>query len=169
MRIAINTGGGDAPGLHAVIRAATHGAINLGWRSLAFGMGYEGLLEPERYDGDALVPLTLERVRSIARLRQAGTVLGTVNRANPFRRPEKGSDGLIMRLIDRICFCSAFVNAKIDALYRRWWGRFTQYRSRTRAQGASRDRRSEDDRQRSGSDSDDLRISNGRWFRNRVP
>jgi len=46
-RIAINTGGGDAPGLNAVIRAAVVSAINRGWECYGIRDGYNGLLEPK--------------------------------------------------------------------------------------------------------------------------
>ena len=44
MRIAISTGGGDAPGLNAVIRAVVVSAHSRGWRSYGVQRGYEGLL-----------------------------------------------------------------------------------------------------------------------------
>ena len=44
MRIAISTGGGDAPGLNAVIRAAVLSAVNRGWDVLGIKRGYAGLL-----------------------------------------------------------------------------------------------------------------------------
>ena len=47
-RIAINTGGGDAPGLNAVICAAVRGADQLGWEVWGIRDGYEGILEPDR-------------------------------------------------------------------------------------------------------------------------
>jgi len=45
MRIALSTGGGDAPGLNAVIRAAVLSAVNRGWEVLGIKNGYAGLLE----------------------------------------------------------------------------------------------------------------------------
>jgi phosphofructokinase-like protein len=91
-RIAINTGGGDAPGLNAVIRAATLGALELGWEVLGIRRGYTGLLEGE-VDGEAGVfPLTAQTVRGITHL--GGTILGTTTRGNPFglevRKPDGG-------------------------------------------------------------------------------
>ena len=44
MRIAISTGGGDAPGLNAVIRAAALSAINRGWEVLGIKRGFAGLM-----------------------------------------------------------------------------------------------------------------------------
>jgi 6-phosphofructokinase 1 len=81
-RIAINTGGGDAPGLNAVIRSVALSALNRGWEVLGIRRGYEGLLEDEP---DALIPLDRDRVRGIIHL--GGTILGTTNRGDPFKYP----------------------------------------------------------------------------------
>ena len=48
-RIAINTGGGDAPGLNAVIRAAVLSALHRNWECYGIRDGYNGLFFPERY------------------------------------------------------------------------------------------------------------------------
>src|SRR5512135_2574302 len=77
--IGISTGGGDCPGLNAVIRAATRSAIlKHGWRVIGITDGFDGLIWPERS-----VELTLERVSGI--LPRGGTILGTTNRGNPFK------------------------------------------------------------------------------------
>jgi len=47
MRIAISTGGGDAPGLNAVIRAAVLSAIDRNWHVLGIKRGYAGLMGEE--------------------------------------------------------------------------------------------------------------------------
>jgi phosphofructokinase-like protein len=86
MRIAISTGGGDAPGLNAVIRAAVLSAVNRGWDVLGIKRGYAGLLGE-----DEVVPLTRESVRGIAHL--GGTILRTTNRGNPFHYPILREDG----------------------------------------------------------------------------
>ena len=86
MRIAISTGGGDAPGLNAVIRAATLSAIGRGWTVLGIKRGYAGLLGE-----DEVIPLTAETVRGIAHL--GGTILRTTNRGNPFSFPVQQKDG----------------------------------------------------------------------------
>jgi 6-phosphofructokinase 1 len=86
MRIAISTGGGDAPGLNAVIRSAVLSAINRGWEVLGIKRGYHGLLGL-----DEVVPLTKDSVRGIAHL--GGTILRTTNRGNPFHWPRKRPDG----------------------------------------------------------------------------
>lgn len=82
-RIAINTGGGDAPGLNAVIQSAVHAAVKLGWEILGIHDGYDGLLEPQAYVNGGFTNLTLRRVQRIANL--GGTILGTTNRGNPFK------------------------------------------------------------------------------------
>jgi 6-phosphofructokinase 1 len=79
MHILVNTGGGDAPGLNAVIRAVTLSALRRGWKVTGIRRGYHGLLEP---DSEGLVELTRDKVRGIAHL--GGTILGTVNKGHPF-------------------------------------------------------------------------------------
>lgn len=86
MRIAISTGGGDAPGLNAVIRAAVLTAHDLGWDVLGIRRGFAGLM-----GDDEVVRLTRESVRGIAHL--GGTILRTTNRGNPFSYPVKQPDG----------------------------------------------------------------------------
>jgi 6-phosphofructokinase 1 len=86
MRIAISTGGGDAPGLNAVIRAAVLSAINRGWEVLGVKRGYAGLMGE-----DEVVTLTKESVRGIAHL--GGTILRSTNRGNPFSYPRRQPDG----------------------------------------------------------------------------
>lgn len=88
-KIAICTGGGDAPGLNAVIRAATLAALNHGWQMYGIRDGYNGLLLPEQYLGGGLVRLTRDEVRGITHL--GGTILGTTNRGNPLRYPVRGA------------------------------------------------------------------------------
>jgi phosphofructokinase-like protein len=79
-RIAVLTGGGDAPGLNAVIRAVTKTAINV-YGCDVFGIldGYDGFLA-----NGGVIPLDLAAVRGI--LPRGGTILGTANRGNPFAR-----------------------------------------------------------------------------------
>ncbi len=86
MKIGVSTGGGDAPGLNAVIRAVAIGALNRGWEVLGVHRGFGGLL------GDARIEeITRDRVRGITHL--GGTILGTTNRGNPFRWPVLRTDG----------------------------------------------------------------------------
>jgi 6-phosphofructokinase 1 len=86
MRIAISTGGGDAPGLNAVIRAVVLSAHGRGWKSYGIQRGYEGLLS---FNG--VVPLGPAEVRGITHL--GGTILGTSNRGNPFRYVSRNDQG----------------------------------------------------------------------------
>jgi ATP-dependent phosphofructokinase / diphosphate-dependent phosphofructokinase len=77
--IGICTGGGDAPGLNAVIRAAVKSAIlKYKWKIIGIPDGFDGLIWPERSR-----ELTLEDVSGI--LPRGGTILGTTNRGNPFQ------------------------------------------------------------------------------------
>ncbi|HAX69317.1 MAG TPA: 6-phosphofructokinase [Anaerolineae bacterium] len=79
-RIGILTGGGDAPGLNAVIRAAVKTAINqFGCEVVGIRNGYDGFLEK-----DGIIPLGVEAVRGI--LPRGGTILGAANRGNPYAR-----------------------------------------------------------------------------------
>lgn len=93
MRIALSTGGGDAPGLNAVIRAAVLSATSRGWDVLGICRGYYGLLGE-----DDIIPLTRNSVRGIGHL--GGTILRTTNRGNPFHFPVLQPDGSY-REIDR--------------------------------------------------------------------
>jgi len=72
-RIGILTGGGDCPGLNAVIRAVVKSATRVGWETIGFRGGYEGLLEPVTYQ-------KLDHREMGALLTSGGTVLGTSNR-----------------------------------------------------------------------------------------
>lgn len=77
--IGICTGGGDAPGLNAVIRAAVKSAIlKYHWKVIGIPDGFDGLIWPEKS-----FELTLKDVSGI--LPRGGTILGTTNRGNPFR------------------------------------------------------------------------------------
>ena len=81
MKIAVNTGGGDAPGLNAVIRAVTLSAHARGWDVWGLRYGYRSLVD----ESTPMVALTPERVSEITKL--GGTILGAINRGNPFEYP----------------------------------------------------------------------------------
>ena len=85
-RLGILTGGGDAPGLNAVIRAVVKSASNAGIECLGLEDSFDGLIEPNRWR-----VLTPREVTGILRL--GGTILGTTNRGNPFAYPIPTSDG----------------------------------------------------------------------------
>lgn len=90
--IGILTGGGDCPGLNAVIRAVVLTAsYEYGWICVGFLDGFEGLMD-ERF-----INLTPQSVRGI--LPQGGTILGSSNRGNPFEWPVK--EGGERKIVDR--------------------------------------------------------------------
>jgi 6-phosphofructokinase 1 len=97
-RIAVTTGGGDAPGLNAVICAVTRGALWRGWDCIGIRDGYDGLLRPERFTQGGCVALTLDRVDGMAAL--GGTILGSTNKGDPFAFPTVRPDGSV-HLSDR--------------------------------------------------------------------
>lgn len=86
MKVAINTGGGDAPGLNAAIRAATLAALKRGWEVYGIRNGYGSI-----YTDEPFVRLDESSVRGITM--QGGTILGTANRGNPFDMPYRKEDG----------------------------------------------------------------------------
>ena len=90
-RIGISTGGGDAPGLNAVIRAAVLSALHRGWECYGIRDGYSGILAPKVYPHGGVIPLTRESVRGITS--QGGTIIGTTNRGHPLHYPTVGPDG----------------------------------------------------------------------------
>lgn len=112
--IAISTGGGDAPGLNAVVRATTLAAKRRGWRCVGIRDGYNGLLMPDQYGDRGLIQLDRDAVRGITPL--GGTILGTTNRGNPTRFPVANPDGTVGE-VDRCDeLLSEFDRHGIDAL-----------------------------------------------------
>lgn len=91
MNIAIATGGGDAPGLNAVIRSAVLSALRLGWTISGLRDGMRSLLVPEDYPEGPLIPLDHASVRGITF--RGGTILGTSNQSEPHRFARKQPDG----------------------------------------------------------------------------
>ena len=85
-RLGILTGGGDAPGLNAVIRAVVKSATNSGIDTIGLEDSFDGLIEPDR--SRVLTPRDVTGI-----LRLGGTILGTVNRGNPFSGPVQTSEG----------------------------------------------------------------------------
>ncbi len=95
-RIGISTGGGDAPGLNAVIRAAVRTALNLGWEVMGIRRGFDGLFVP-----GMAKRLTARDVAGI--LHMGGTILGTTNRGNPFEyRVKVGKQTVVKDMSGRI-------------------------------------------------------------------
>ena len=78
MRLGVLTGGGDCPGLNAVLRGLVRrGVKELGYEFVGIQNGFDGLILP-----DLTMPLGLPQVRGI--LPKGGTILGTSNKADPF-------------------------------------------------------------------------------------
>src|SRR2546425_6633515 len=95
MRLGVLTGGGDCPGLNAVIRAVVHRSIKgYGWSVVGFRHGWRGLLQSE------IEELDLKAVSGI--LPRGGTILGT-SRTNPYQDPSGEArirDELKLRAVD---------------------------------------------------------------------
>jgi phosphofructokinase-like protein len=109
VKIAISTGGGDAPGLNAVIRGAVLSAVHRGWECIGVRRSYAGLLGE-----DLLLPLGSDEVRGITHL--GGTILGTTNRGDPFRWPERRADRTRTERDRSDEVVSAFRALELDAL-----------------------------------------------------
>jgi ATP-dependent phosphofructokinase / diphosphate-dependent phosphofructokinase len=91
VRLGVLTGGGDCPGLNAVLRGLVRrGVLEFGHEFVGILNGYDGLVQPEM-----TMPLTLESVRGI--LNKGGTILGTSNRANPFAYAVREGDRFVER------------------------------------------------------------------------
>ena len=116
-RIGILTGGGDCPGLNAVIRAIVKTAINkYNLEVLGIRKGYHGLYYKD------FVPLTLESVQEI--LSEGGTILKSSNKDNLFKYPLRDRDGKIVKENGEIVYedvsdkaIESLKEAGIDALF----------------------------------------------------
>ena len=113
-RIAISTGGGDAPGLNAVIRAVVSAAANRGWDCVGIRDGFNGILQPQAYPQGGVELLTRDRVRGISHL--GGTILGTTNKGNPFQFPTRTPDGTVVEMDRSDELLDYFKREGIDAL-----------------------------------------------------
>jgi 6-phosphofructokinase 1 len=102
-RIGVLTGGGDAPGLNAVIRSVVKAASNAGIEVVGLEDSFDGLLDPSRTR-----KLTPKDVTGILRL--GGTILGTTNRGNPFEVAVGAGRGYSEQVI------ATFTRMKLDAL-----------------------------------------------------
>jgi 6-phosphofructokinase 1 len=129
LRIAISTGGGDAPGLNAVIRAVVLSAYARGWETFGILRGFGSLFD--RLEGEerspwlglerrkiayqfGLMPLGPDEVRGITHL--GGTILGASNRGNPFKWAMPQPDGSVIEVDRSHELVGAFQHAGIDAL-----------------------------------------------------
>ncbi len=91
-KIVISTGGGDAPGLNAVIYAVVHSCYRKGWEVYGSRNGYGGFMDIDEMT--RLFPRDVEGIYSTG-----GTILGSTNKGNPFSRPVKNLAGEI-QIID---------------------------------------------------------------------
>ena len=82
-KIAVSTGGGDAPGLNAVIKAVVYAAANRGWETVGIREGYNGLYEEIYPPEEGIIKLDKLMVRNIAHL--GGTIVGKVYIGASFR------------------------------------------------------------------------------------
>jgi len=105
MRIGILTGGGDAPGLNAAIRAVVKAAANQQIETIGFEDGFRGLMEPDRWR--CLTPAAVTGI-----LRHGGTILGTTNQDNPLAG--RTSDGRVRDYSDACV--KTFRALSLDAL-----------------------------------------------------
>src|SRR3954465_6807717 len=96
MRVGLLTGGGDCPGLHAVIRAAARRVMTRGGEVVGVRDGWKGLVE------GLFEPLGPREISGL--LPRGGTIIGTT-RTNPFKL-----DGGVEKVLD------TFRNAELDAL-----------------------------------------------------
>jgi 6-phosphofructokinase 1 len=98
-KVAVLTGGGDCPGLNAVIRAVAKTAINR-YKLEIWGVedGYEGLIE------DRIRPLSYDQVSGI--LTTGGTILGSSNKANPFSYPIQAGKRVVNRDVSDACIAN---------------------------------------------------------------
>lgn len=107
-KIGVVTGGGDCPGLNAVLRAIVLGAINRGWEVYGIERGFEGLIYPNRVH-----LLSAHDVRGI--IHRGGTILGTTNRGNPFKlKVEEHGEVKSIDVSDQVV--AAFHRLGLDAL-----------------------------------------------------
>lgn len=109
MRLGVLTGGGDCPGLNALIRAVVkRGILEFGHEFVGIENGYQGLMEP-----DMAHPLSLNETRGI--LPKGGTVLGTSNKANPFKYAVRNGDGFVEKDLSAQAL-KRFHELKLDGL-----------------------------------------------------
>jgi phosphofructokinase-like protein len=91
MKIGILTGGGDCPGLNAVIRAIVRKSVQFGWETVGIENGWKGLMEIDT------VPLDRNAVSGI--LQKGGTILGT-SRTNPYQT--EGGENIVFENFAKI-------------------------------------------------------------------
>jgi len=103
MRIGILTGGGDVPGLNACIRSVALSADDLGWETIGFRRGWEGVMAIDPADPASIAAQTLkldrEAVRGIDRM--GGTILHT-SRADPRTDEEGDQTGHVLAVLEAL-------------------------------------------------------------------
>ena len=103
MRIGILTGGGDVPGLNACIRSVVLSADDLGWETLGFRRGWEGVMAIDPADEASVAantfPLSREAVRGIDRT--GGTILHT-SRSDPRTHADGDRTGHVLSVLERL-------------------------------------------------------------------
>ncbi|OGW38492.1 MAG: 6-phosphofructokinase [Nitrospirae bacterium RBG_13_39_12] len=109
MKIAVNTGGGDAPGLNAVIRGVVLAAYRKGWEVYGIKYGYRGLIDTKQ-----IVHLTPDSVWDITNI--GGTILGSASKGNPFNYPVEKPDGSICEIDISDTVVSNFKALGFDAM-----------------------------------------------------
>jgi phosphofructokinase-like protein len=105
-KLGVLTGGGDAPGLNAVIRAVVKTASNADVTVVGLEDSFDGLIYPEK--SRVLTPRDVTGI-----LRLGGTILGTVNRGDPFAEPIETPHGTF-NYADRVM--EMFQQMELDAL-----------------------------------------------------
>jgi 6-phosphofructokinase 1 len=109
MRLGVLTGGGDCPGLNALIRGVVkRGILEFGHEFVGIENGYMGLVEP-----DMAGPLTLAETRGI--LPKGGTILGTSNKANPFQYAVQEGGAWVEKDLSHVAL-QRFQELKLDGL-----------------------------------------------------
>ena len=103
MRIGVLTGGGDVPGLNACIRSVTLSADDIGWETVGFRRGWEGVMAIDPDDPDSIAAhsfaLSREGVRGIDRT--GGTILHT-SRSDPRTHKEGDKTAHVLKVLERL-------------------------------------------------------------------
>jgi len=108
-RLGVLTGGGDCPGLNALLRAVVkRGILEFGHEFVGIINGYQGIVEP-----DLAGPLTLDETRGI--LPKGGTILGTSNKANPFQYAVKEGGAFVEKDLSDVAV-QRYKDLKLDGL-----------------------------------------------------
>ena len=156
-RIGIVTGGGDCPGLNAVIRAVAKAAAKRGWETIGFLGGYEGILAPQRY-----IVLDYQKLGSL--LTRGGTILGTANRGRFSAKVGHGETRrLPQELVDGVRAGMRELDIHGAGQYRR--RRVVEYRTAVVRRRSAAGGCAQDHRQRPGWHGDDLRVRLGSGLR----